>query len=323
MPSVRVRGWFIDPTQSHWEQRELPDDVPVGRLISALLSALQLPATDASGRPIPYRLHDVKSGKQLDDSQTLSSAGVQQGDELQIFVLDAERVVLGLMLVERDAIARVVDLLESKDFHQESHRALYEAIISLFNEGAPVDVVTLAERLRGRGQLEQVGGQAYLASLLDAAPTLGNVERYARIVRWKASLRNLIAAAHEVTGLAYEDIDEVEVTTGGGVPASTPAGAMTEALPPLASGEISLGLASTLRALRALSAARTRERPPIAYVAGLSVSVGLFAASLTIFFVWRFMGVEFVFRPATTFMLAACALGWALTCLAGILRRSE
>jgi len=127
--------------------------------------------------------------------------------------LEAEQATLGSMLLERDAIARVVDLLDSDDFYQEGHRALYGAMISLFNEGTPVDLVTLGERLSGRGQLEQVGGMAYLTSLLEAAPTAANVERYARIVRWKATLRNLIRAAHEVTELAYgagdEDIDEV------------------------------------------------------------------------------------------------------------------
>ena len=105
--------------------------------------------------------------------------------------LEAEQATLGSMMLEREAIVRAVDLLKPEDFYQEGHRVIYEAITSLFSEGIPVDLVTLGERLSGQGQLEQVGGMAYLTSLLEAAPTAANVQHYARIVKKAAQLRQL------------------------------------------------------------------------------------------------------------------------------------
>jgi len=84
MPNVRVT--IIDPTKSRRQQAELPDDAPMSRLIPALISRMGLPVQDRGGQPQVYRLHHVRSGKQLDDSQTLSAAGVQQDDELRMSV---------------------------------------------------------------------------------------------------------------------------------------------------------------------------------------------------------------------------------------------
>ena len=100
---------------------------------------------------------------------------------------EAEQATLGAMLLERDAIARVVSMLEPGDFYADAHRSIFNAIIDLFNEGQGVDVVTLAERLRVRDLLDQVGGQAYLAHLLDAVPT----------------------AASRILAKCYEDSDDV------------------------------------------------------------------------------------------------------------------
>jgi replicative DNA helicase len=122
--------------------------------------------------------------------------------------VEAEQATLGSMLVERDAIARVVDLLESEDFYRPEHRLLYRAMIDLFNESSPVDLVTLQARLDDREQLESIGGIAYLISLQDAAPTAAAVSHYGRIVREKATLRKLIHAGREVQTLAQSVTDE-------------------------------------------------------------------------------------------------------------------
>ena len=126
--------------------------------------------------------------------------------------MEAEQATLGSMLLERDAIARVVTILEPADFYREAHRHLYQAMLDLFNEGQPVDLVTLGERLRDQVRLEKMGGLPYLTELLEAVPTSANAERYARIVRSKAILRNLIHAAHQVVALASDSaryVDEV------------------------------------------------------------------------------------------------------------------
>jgi replicative DNA helicase len=122
--------------------------------------------------------------------------------------LEAEQATLGAMVMERDGIARVVDLLDPEDFYSPQHQTLYRAIIDLFNNGQPVDLVTLQAQLRDRGQLEEVGGTSYLVALQEAAPTAAAISHYARIVREKATLRGLIRAADEIRGLAQSVGDE-------------------------------------------------------------------------------------------------------------------
>ncbi len=122
--------------------------------------------------------------------------------------LDAEQATLGAMLVERDAIARVVDVLDPEDFYSPQHQMLYQAMIDLFNDSEPVDIVTLQARLQNRDQLETVGGSAYLIDLQEAAPTAAAVSNYAKIVREKATLRGLIRVGGEIQGLAQNAGDE-------------------------------------------------------------------------------------------------------------------
>jgi len=122
--------------------------------------------------------------------------------------LEAEQATLGATLVERDAIARVVDVIDAEDFYNPQHQALYRAMVDLFNNSQPVDLVTLQARLRDRGQLEEVGGTSYLVSLQEAAPTAAAVNHYARIVREKATLRGLIHAADGIRNLAQTSGDE-------------------------------------------------------------------------------------------------------------------
>jgi replicative DNA helicase len=122
--------------------------------------------------------------------------------------LEAEQASLGAMLMEREAIARVVDLLEPEDFYSPQHQILYRAIIDLFNDSVPVDLVTLQARLQDRGQLERIGGTSYLLTLQEAAPTAAAVAQYARIVREKATLRGLLRASGEIRNLAQSAGDE-------------------------------------------------------------------------------------------------------------------
>ena len=122
--------------------------------------------------------------------------------------LDAEQATLGAMLMERDAIARVVDVIDPEDFYSPQHTMLYRAMIDLFNDSEPVDVVTLQARLQDRGQLEEIGGTPYLAALQDAAPTAAAISHYAKIVREKSTLRALNKAADTIRGLVQSAGDE-------------------------------------------------------------------------------------------------------------------
>jgi replicative DNA helicase len=118
---------------------------------------------------------------------------------------EAERSVLGSMLRDNSVISVVVQFLRTEDFYADAHQKIYQAIVSLHDKsGQPVDLVLLAEELKQRGQVEDVGGYAYLGELWDAAPTAANAEYYARIVRDRALVRNLIHAGTEILRDAYD-----------------------------------------------------------------------------------------------------------------------
>jgi replicative DNA helicase len=124
--------------------------------------------------------------------------------------LEAESSVLGGILLENDAINVVLESLRAEDFYRESHRKIFRAMIELSDRSEPVDIITLSEVLKNRGELEAVGGSAYLASLNDFVPTAANISYYARIVREKAILRYLINAATDIATKGFEGQGNVE-----------------------------------------------------------------------------------------------------------------
>jgi replicative DNA helicase len=120
--------------------------------------------------------------------------------------LAAERSALGSMIRENAVIGDLVQILREENFYQDAHQKIYKGIVGLFDQGHPVDLVTLAESLKLQGFIEDIGGYGYLAELWDAAPTAANAEYYARIVRDKAIVRNLIHAGNEILHDCYEQI---------------------------------------------------------------------------------------------------------------------
>ena len=124
--------------------------------------------------------------------------------------LEAEESVLGGILLDNTAIDRAIELLRPDDFYREVHRKLFAAMIDLHERGLPVDAVTLLDVLRQRGDLEQIGGAAFIGELTDRVPTASNVAYYARMVKEKAILRGLITAATEIATLGYEAKQDVE-----------------------------------------------------------------------------------------------------------------
>jgi len=124
--------------------------------------------------------------------------------------IEAEQAVLGAVLIKKEALTEVQEILQPEDFYREAHRVVYSAMEELFLHNEAVDLVTLTEQLRKKDQLEKVGGLAFVTALANSVPTAANVSYHAKIVREKADLRNLIDAATEIAGKAYEDADEVE-----------------------------------------------------------------------------------------------------------------
>jgi replicative DNA helicase len=125
--------------------------------------------------------------------------------------IEAEQSVLGSLLIDRDAIVTVAPFLRAEDFYREAHGLIYTAILELHERRQPSDLVTVSDELERRGQLETVGGPAYLTSLINSVPTALHVEHYAHIVERTSVLRRLIEAAGKIAGLAYQEAEDVDV----------------------------------------------------------------------------------------------------------------
>jgi replicative DNA helicase len=123
--------------------------------------------------------------------------------------LEAEMALLGSILVDKEMMATVSEIVQPSDFYASLHETIYLALYALYERGEPLDKVALAEELRNRGMLDKIGGMAYLNSLMDTVPTAASAEYYARIVREKSTLRGLIHAGTQVTRLGYESEEDV------------------------------------------------------------------------------------------------------------------
>ncbi len=124
--------------------------------------------------------------------------------------VEAEMAVLGSILVDREMMATVSELLGPSDFYAHVHETIYAALVQLYERGEPLDRITLAEELRRRDILERVGGLAYLSALMETTPTAASAEYYANIVREKSSLRGLIHAGTQITKIGFEQEEDVE-----------------------------------------------------------------------------------------------------------------
>ncbi|MEJ2040694.1 MAG: DnaB-like helicase N-terminal domain-containing protein, partial [Desulfosarcinaceae bacterium] len=126
--------------------------------------------------------------------------------------IEAEESILSTILLDNSTLLDVLEILSPEDFYRTAHQKIFSAVADLFAKAEPVDLVTLTNLLRDNDQLEEIGGAAYLARLVDSVPSAINIQHYARIVRDKSSLRRLIARANEITRQCYEgggDLDEV------------------------------------------------------------------------------------------------------------------
>jgi replicative DNA helicase len=123
--------------------------------------------------------------------------------------LEAEESVLGGILIDNTTLDRILDVIRPQDFYRGAHRKVFGAILDLTERNEPVDLITLSEVLKARGELADVGGAAYLAELAERVPTAANALHYARIVRDRAVLRELIGAATEIATRGYESGGDV------------------------------------------------------------------------------------------------------------------
>jgi replicative DNA helicase len=125
--------------------------------------------------------------------------------------LEAERSVLGAILIDNETYNLAAAVIDARAFFRDAHRRIYDRMVDLAERSQPIDLVTLKEELDRTGELEEVGGPAYIASLVDGVPRSTNVEYYARIVKEKATLRNLIFSANKILANAYEADQEADL----------------------------------------------------------------------------------------------------------------
>lgn len=132
-------------------------------------------------------------------------------DKLPPQSIEAEESVLGALLMDKNAIIRVADLLHPEDFYKRQHNLIYSAVLFLYEKSEPVDVLSLSNRLKEAGQLESIGGTSYLAGLVNSVPTASNVLHYAKIVRHKKILRDLLSASQDIARLGWQENQDIEL----------------------------------------------------------------------------------------------------------------
>jgi replicative DNA helicase len=124
--------------------------------------------------------------------------------------LEAEQSFLGSLLLDKDAIIKVADMLSPEDFYLDKHRRIFDAMIDLYRRSEPIDLLSLGNRLTEKNELESIGGRAELIGLTNAVPTASHVVHYGEIIQKKSTLRRMLQAASEITALGYEQAEDVE-----------------------------------------------------------------------------------------------------------------
>ncbi len=124
--------------------------------------------------------------------------------------VEAEKSVLGALMIDKDAIIKVANLVREDDFYRDDHGLIYTAMTELYEKREPIDVLSLSNRLEEKNQLDSVGGSSYLTELVNSVPSSSNIVHYAKVVQKKSTLRKLILAASEIVELGYEEGEDVE-----------------------------------------------------------------------------------------------------------------
>jgi len=125
--------------------------------------------------------------------------------------VEAEKSLLGCLMLDKNAITKVADYLTAKDFYKSNHQEIYQACIDLFEKGEPIDLLSVSTRLKEKNILKDIGGNSYLTELINEVPTASHVSNYAKIVQRKRVLRDLIDASHEIGTLGYNETEDTDL----------------------------------------------------------------------------------------------------------------
>jgi replicative DNA helicase len=124
--------------------------------------------------------------------------------------IEAERSVLGALMLDKEAIIRVADLLNATDFYNPAHAKIFEAIFELFEKNEPIDILSVSKKIKDKNQLMDIGGSTYLTELINSVPTAAHISYYAKLVRQKKMLRDLIRASSEITEKVFDPSENPE-----------------------------------------------------------------------------------------------------------------
>ena len=125
--------------------------------------------------------------------------------------IEAEKSLLGCLMLDKNAIIKVGDFLRPKDFYRQNHQQIYQVILELFEKDEPIDLLTVSSRLKEKNLLEEIGGNSYLTELINTVPTATHILNYAKIVQRKRILRDLIEASQEINTLGYNEQEDIDV----------------------------------------------------------------------------------------------------------------
>ncbi len=143
-------------------------------------------------------------------NQPLSFHQAADGPMLPPQNVEAEQAVLGTVLIQDKSLLKIVEILSAEDFYRDSHKAIYEAMVTLFEKREPHDLITVSNLLSDQNKLDNIGGPAYLASLTNVIPFTGTLVHHAQIIRKKSILRRLIQTSTEVASRCYDAQDDIE-----------------------------------------------------------------------------------------------------------------
>ena len=124
--------------------------------------------------------------------------------------LEAEQSFLGSLLIDKDAILKVADMVSEKDFYKNAHTIIFSSMKDLYARHEPIDIISLTNKLEEKNELQNIGGRAYLAHISTASATSSHIEHYASIIQRKATLRRLLNSAAEITKLGYKEDEEID-----------------------------------------------------------------------------------------------------------------
>mgnify|MGYP000730532254 CR=1 FL=1 len=131
-------------------------------------------------------------------------------DKLPPRNIDAEKSLLGGLMMDKEAIYKIIDFFQVKDFYETDHRDIYQAMVDIVDESGSIDLLSVANRLEEKELLEKIGGNSYLTELVNSVPTASHVGEYAKIIQKKRILREMIQAGQEISIAGYNEDKNVE-----------------------------------------------------------------------------------------------------------------